>query len=190
MSKKYDDIDDRIIILNDLEETSQIMNQLFYLAQKDKTSPIHIIINTYGGEIYDMLALYDAIKYVQSCGIKVMTIGLGKIMSSGVILLSSGTERKIGKNATLMWHWGHDSIEGNIFQMENDLSEMKRLDHLCNEILTSDTKLSKDKIEELLSTKTDVYITSEQAVEYGIVDSFLENGPKKKTTRKRNKKTK
>lgn len=193
-SKKDYEEDERIIILNDVEEStiSTAIQSLFSLAQKDKKNPIYIIINTFGGLIYDMFALYDAIKYVQSLGIQVNTIGLGKIMSAGVVLLAAGSIRKIGKSATIMWHWGSDSIEGDIFELKNELSEVERQEELCNEILAKETKMSKQEILDLLSSRMDVYITSEKAIQYGIADGYLETSDMrtiKKQTKRGAKKT-
>lgn len=173
---KNDDDDARLILLNEIDESAILsaIQSLFLFSQKDKTSPINIVINTFGGGIYDMFALYDAIKYVQSLGVPVNTIGLGKIMSAGVLLLAAGTVRKIGKNSTIMWHWGTDAIEGDMFELKNELDELARLDKLCNTVLTDETKMFKKDVEKLLSGRMDIYITPEQAIEYGIVDSFLE----------------
>lgn len=176
VSKKDYEDDERIILLNDFDEgaISTAVHSLFGFAQRDKEAPIYIIINTLGGSIYDMLALYDAIKYVQSLGVSVNTIGLGKIMSAGVIILAAGTARQIGKNSTIMWHWGSSELEGDILNMENELTEFKRIETLCNDILSNNTKITKTKMNELLSSRVDVYITPEQAIEYGIVDGYLD----------------
>jgi|GEM_PF-1582841 len=197
MTTKKDFEDDRIILLNEVDESpiSTAIQSLFTLAQKDKKTPINLIINTFGGSIYDMFALYDAIKYVQSLGTPVNTIGLGKIMSAGVILLVAGNTRKVGKNSTIMWHLGTDSIEGDMFELRNELNEVERLDDLCNHILCQETNMSKKDIENLLSSRVDVYVTPEQAIEYGMADSYLETTvtkhitDSKKTTSTRSKKT-
>lgn len=182
MAKKdFDDEENRIIILNDIDESaiSNAIHLLFSFAQRDKKSPINIIINTFGGIIYDMLALYDAIKYVQSLGVVVNTVGLGKIMSAGVILLAAGNNRKIGRYATIMWHMGRDEFGGDILEIKNELDEFERLESVCNKILSEDTKISSDKMKEMLHPRIDVYITPEEAIQFGIVDEYLDSlGPK------------
>lgn len=175
IKRDFDDDDSRIIILNEVDESpiSNAIYTLFSLANKSIKSPIHIIINTFGGQIYDMLALYDAIKYVQSLGVTVNTVGLGKIMSAGVILLAAGNNRKIGKNATIMWHVGHSEFGGDILELENEILEFKRIEELCNKILSSDTNISDEKMNEMLHPRVDVYITPEEAIQFGIVDEYL-----------------
>ena len=131
-----------------------------------------------------MLALYDTIKYVQSLGAQINTIGLGKIMSAGVVILVSGNTRKIGQNSTIMWHWGSDSIEGDMFDLKNEIKELARLDNLCNNILVQETNMSQKDIESLLSPRVDIYITPDEAMKYGMVDGLLETV----STRSQNKK--
>ena len=198
MKKPYDDDfegeAERILFLTDVDETPviSVMGHLFTLSKKDKTKPIYIVINTFGGSVYDMFALYDAIKFVQSLGVEVNTIGIGKIMSAGVLLLASGTHRKIGKNASIMYHWGFSEASGNIFQMEVELAEAKRLEYLCNDLLCHNTKMDTKQIEELLLAKTDVYVPASKAIELGIADGFLETPevPKKSLPTKITKKRK
>jgi len=196
IKKDFEEEDEnRIIVLNEIDESpiSNAISTLLGFAKKNKKSPINIIINTFGGNIYDMFALYDTIKYVQSQGIPVHTIGLGKIMSAGVILLAVGNNRKIGRNATIMWHVGRDEVSGDIFEIKNDLNEFNRLESLCNKVLSSDTIISDEKMKEMLSPRIDVYITPAEAIKYGIVDGYLEaseskyNSLTKKTTDKKTK---
>jgi ATP-dependent Clp protease protease subunit len=195
IKKDFDEEDEnRIIVLNEIDESpiSNAISTLLGFAKKNKKSPINIIINTFGGNIYDMFALYDTIKYVQSQGIPVHTIGLGKIMSAGVILLAVGNNRKIGRNATIMWHVGRDEVSGDIFEIKNDLNEFNRLESLCNKVLSSDTIISDEKMKEMLSPRIDVYITPAEAIKYGIVDGYLEASESKynSLSKKTDKKTK
>ncbi len=89
-----------------------------------------------------MFALYDAMKYVQSFKIPVDTVGVGKIMSAGVLLLAAGTCRKVGKNASIMYHLTANSVDGNIFDIECELAETKRLEALCNDLLAENSKMT------------------------------------------------
>ena len=89
----------RIVMLaGEINENSvaQTIGQLTMLSQQDCIKPIHFMLNTYGGSLDDMFALYDTIKFIQ-CPIH--TIGLGKIMSAGVLLLAAGNKgnRLLGK---------------------------------------------------------------------------------------------
>lgn len=171
-----DDEDDRVLVLNDVDEESSasIIRDLFVFAQKDRKKPIYIIVNSYGGSVYEMFALYDAIQYVKSLGITVYTMGIGKIMSSGVIVLVGGSVRKIGKNATVMWHSGTDHISGDLEHFDNEINEFKRLENLANEILSRHSKMTKLQIEKMISNRMQVYIDAKKAIEIGIADDYLD----------------
>jgi len=187
---KKDDRDDfdldseseRILFLTDVDESpvTTVIAHLFTLAKKDKKKSIYIVINTFGGSVYDMFALYDAMKYIQSLGTAVNTIGIGKIMSAGVLLLAAGSERKVGQNASIMYHWGKSEAAGDIFEMEVEIQETKRIEHLCNKLLSENSKMSIADIENLISKRTDVYLSASDAIHYGIADMILEIPPEKK----------
>lgn len=177
-----EDDSERTIFLTDVDEIpiTAAISHLFSLAAKGGNKPITIVLNTFGGSVYDMLALYDAIKYVQSLKIPVNTIGIGKIMSAGVLLLAAGTERRIGKNASVMYHLTVDSVDGNVFELEVEIAETKRIERLCNELLAANTRMDIKDIDNLLSNKIDVYMGSERAIELGIADKILSFSKKRK----------
>lgn len=171
-----DEHEDRVLVLNDVDEdsASSLIKDLFIFAQKSRKKPIYIIVNSYGGDVYEMLAIYDAIQYVKSLGVTVYTMGIGKIMSSGVIVLIAGSIRKIGKYSTIMWHYGASSMSGNLLQIQSELSEFERLEDMANDILSKHTKMTKSQIEKMISTQTDVYLDAEKAIELGMADDFLD----------------
>jgi ATP-dependent Clp protease protease subunit len=83
-------IPERIIYLSgEVNEHSiaQVIAGIVILANQDNRAPITLLVSTYGGSVDEMFSLYDVIKHV-SCPIH--TIGLGKVMSAGVLLLASG----------------------------------------------------------------------------------------------------
>lgn len=195
---KKDDFDldsesERILFLTDIDETpiTMVTSHLFTLAKKDKKKPIYIIINTFGGSVYDMFALYDAMKYIQSLGTPVNTIGIGKIMSAGVLLLAAGTNRKLGPNASIMYHWGKSEAVGDLFEIEIELAEIKRIEHLCNKLLSDNSSMTIEDIETLILERMDVYLSSEEAIKYGLADSLLgvpvKGSQKKKLSKKKKK---
>jgi ATP-dependent Clp endopeptidase proteolytic subunit ClpP len=174
---------DRILMLGDIEqdEVQDLIKNLFSMAS-NSTEDISIVINTYGGDVYEMFGIYDAIKFVQSTGTKVNTIGIGKIMSSGVLLLAAGSKRSIGNNSTIMYHWGTSNLgRGNLFDHEVELEEVKRIEYLCNNLISENTKLTQKQIDDMLNPKTNVYFTAEQALSFGIVDEILGRSKRKKS---------
>lgn len=165
----------RIVYLSgDVNEhsISHVVTQLVSLANFDSVSPIQLIVSTYGGSVDEMFSLYDTLKFLPC---PVNTIGLGKIMSAGVLLLASGTKgkRAIGANARVMIHPVSSGAGGTIFDMINDVAEVKRQqEHMC-EKLVAETGMTKDKLESIMRRGHDVYLTPKEAVELGIVDKII-----------------
>ena len=116
------------------EELSEILYSLlnFQQACQDEVKaevdplPIKFYISTYGGDALGMFAIYDLMRQVrEECLLS--TIGLGKVMSAGVLLLAAGTkgERKIGKNTRVMLHGVQASHYGSLASWENELEELQ-----------------------------------------------------------------
>jgi len=165
---------DRIVFLSgDVNEhsISSVIAQLIGLANQNK-SPIHLIVSTYGGSVDEMFSLYDTIKFLPC---PVHTIALGKVMSAGVLLLSSGVKGKrlVGKNTRIMIHPISGGTIGNIFETINSTEEMKRLQDRMVEALTEETSMSQQKIEEIMKKGHDFFIDAKEAVKLGIVDKII-----------------
>ena len=84
-------------------------------SKKDRPEPIELYVSTHGGSASDMFAIYDVMRQVKK-DIDISTVGIGKVMSAGVLLLASGTKgkRKIGKNCRVMIHSVLGGSEGPI----------------------------------------------------------------------------
>ena len=165
---------DRIVFLSgDVNEhsISSVIAQLIGLANQNK-SPIHLIVSTYGGSVDEMFSLYDTIKFLPC---PVHTIALGKVMSAGVLLLSSGVKGKrlVGKNTRIMIHPISGGTIGNIFETINSTEEMKRLQDRMVEALTEETSMSQQKIEEIMKKGHDFFIDAKEAVKLGMVDKII-----------------
>jgi ATP-dependent Clp protease protease subunit len=168
---------DRILYLSgEVSEfsISNIISELLALANENPTKPIYLVISTYGGSVDEMFSLYDTIKFLPC---PVYTIGLGKVMSAGVLLLSSGHKgkRMIGRNARVMMHPISGGIFGTVFDAMNETKEFQRLQNLMVSCLEKETKISKNKIEEIMKAGHDFYLDPDKAVEYGIVDNIIGN---------------
>ena len=151
---------------------SDVIKKLFEFDLKDSDQPIHLVIDTYGGSVHEMFALYDAINAVKS---PVHTLGLGKIMSAGVLLLASGKRgtRRMGKHATLMVHPSTSMSWGNIFQQEHALNEHKRLFEALINSYVNETNLPKEEVEAMMKKEKNQYFTAEQAKKMGFIDEVI-----------------
>ena len=142
---------------------------------KEVTLPIEVVISTNGGSADDMFAIYDLMRIVKTkC--EISTIGLGKVMSAGVLILASGTKglRKIGKNCRVMIHGVSCPAQyGSLASVENDIKEVKWIQDRYVECLHLQTDLTKKKILKMLNKQVDTYISAEEAIEYGIADIIV-----------------
>jgi ATP-dependent Clp protease protease subunit len=168
---------ERIVILSgDVTEhtITGVIAQLVALASIDKIAPIHLIVSTYGGSVDEMFSLYDTIKFLPC---PIYTVGLGKVMSAGVLLLASGVKgnRCIGKNARIMMHSLSGGSSGNIFEIINDTKEHERMHKSMMSSLSKETNMSIKQVEEIMKKGHDVYMTAEEAIKLGIADKIIGN---------------
>jgi len=178
------DLDLRIIGLFsnvDEEKVSELVTGLLYLnalnkaeKEEDKRKDIEFYVSTYGGSADDMFALYDIMKDVQKTS-DICTIGMGKVMSAGVLILASGThgKRKIGKNCRVMIHSVAAGNHGELNHMINELDEIKNMQEMYIKCLVAETKMTETVLRNMLERGVNVYLTAEEAIEYGIADEIV-----------------
>ncbi len=163
------------------EKVAEVTQALLYLnetnrlkEEDEEKKPIDFYISTYGGNADDMFALYDIMKEVQK-ETEIHTIGMGKVMSAGVLLLAGGTpgHRKIGKNCRIMLHSVSSGNHGDLHNLVNEVEAIQELQEMYINCLTQETKMTKSQVKKMLERKVNVYLSAEQAVEYGIADRVL-----------------
>ena len=138
------------------------------------TLPIEMMISTPGGGADDMFAIYDIMRVVrEKCDI--ITYGIGKVMSAGVLLLAAGTkgQRKIGKHCRVMIHSVVAGSAGSFHTLENEMSEIRNTQETYFKALAKETKMTPSKIKKLVGQKVNVYLSAEEAVELGIADIIV-----------------
>ena len=131
---------------------------------------IQILLSTYGGSAYDGISLYDAIKNSKT---EVDITCFGKIMSMGIVLLLSAKTRKAYRNTTFMIHEGSSGAIGKVSDMEDSIDELKRLNDIYFDIIESETKIPKAKLDEIRKRRKDWYFTAEEALEYGLITEII-----------------
>jgi len=180
MSKEYDnltswlsdgiDLKNRIIHLDtevDNESVGKIYRAIVEMERRTD-APIHIIISTYGGDIYHAFALYDILSN-SSCIIS--TYGAGPIMSAGLLLMLSGDVRDCSANSRFM---AHAVSEHTFFdsrktsEIENDLEAQKDIEGAMIDILAEKTNHSKKWWRNAIK-HSDVYINRDKAIKMGIL---------------------
>jgi len=136
--------------------------------------PFEFIVSTPGGVAVEMLAVYDTMRSIREV-MEIHTLGIGKVMSAGVPLLAAGTKgkRRIGANCRVMIHSVLGGAVGNLHDIEVEADEIKFMQKQYVKILLDETEMTKEQIQALLNTKTNNYLSAEQAVEYGIADIIV-----------------
>lgn len=144
--------------------------------RKDKYThlPIEFYLNTHGGSASDMFAIYDMMRQVRKL-CEIQTIGMGKIMSAGVLLLAAGTKgkRKIGAHARVMIHSVLGGTEGPLHNLQNEFDEIKFVQEAYTKALIKETNLTPKAMKELLERHVNIYLSAQEAVKYGIADEVI-----------------
>ena len=141
----------------------------------EEGKPIKLYISTYGGSADEMAALVDIMNVVKKdCPIE--TIGIGKVMSAGVLILASGTkgERYIGKHCRVMIHSVIAGNHGSLHNLENELTEIKKMQDIYLQSLADATNMTKKQLKSFMRRKQNVYLNAEEAIKLGIADKILE----------------
>ena len=165
---------DRIIFLG-MEVHDAIANaivaQLLFLESEDPEKDIHLYINSPGGSVTAGLAIYDTIQYIKS---PVSTICVGLAASMGAVLLAGGTKGKriALPNAEIMIHQPMGGARGQASDIEIHARNILRIRDKINSILASHTGQDIEKI--ATDTDRDNFMTSEEALTYGLIDRILE----------------
>ena len=164
---------DRIIFLHDEvnEHTAGlIVAQLLFLQSEYPKKDIYMYINSPGGSVYDALAIYDTMQYLQN---DIQTVGIGVQASAAAFLLSSGTKGKrfLLPNATVMIHQPSSGTRGKVTDQEIDLKESLRVKRLLETIMAKNTGKKLDKIHE--DMERDFWMTAEESLKYGLVDKII-----------------
>ena len=162
------------------EKVAEVIHGLLYLDQlyanskPEKRKPIDFYVSTYGGSADDMFSLYDVMRNVKKNN-EIHTIGMGKVMSAGVLILAAGTEgkRKIGENCRVMIHSVLGANHGSLHNMMNEMEAIEQLQDMYINCLAANTKMSKSQIKKMLERKVNVYLTAKEAVELGIADIII-----------------
>jgi ATP-dependent Clp protease protease subunit len=172
MTFKLSDINlDRALYLYDQfhQESSEELTRNLLKLDSSNTEDIYLIINSYGGSVYALMAIIDTINSLKS---KVNTVCLGIGASAGAVLFSIGNKRYIGENSKLMFHQVSTFAYGTIDNIENDLAEAKELNQsIFNKVLEK-SKISNEELTKIFSK--DSYLSAAQSVTKGFADDIIE----------------
>jgi ATP-dependent Clp protease protease subunit len=169
---------DRIIFLgSDVNEATAniVVAQLLFLQAEDAKKDIYFYINSPGGSVYDALAIYDTMQYVNN---DIQTVGIGIQASAAAFLLSSGAKGKrfMLPNSSVMIHQPSSGTRGKVTDQEIDLRESLRIKKLLETIMAKNTGQKVERIHEDL--ERDKWLNATEAKTYGLIDAVITSPPK------------
>jgi ATP-dependent Clp protease protease subunit len=149
---------------------STIVAQLLFLEAQDPDKDIYFYINSPGGVITSGLSIYDTMNYIKP---DVVTICMGQAASMGAFLLSAGQKGKryALPSARIMIHQPLGGARGQSTDIQIQAQEIQRLKDYLNTILGTNTGKTPKRIER--DTERDNFMSSKEAVEYGLIDQVL-----------------
>jgi len=147
-----------------------ICAQLLFLEGENPDRAINLYINSPGGELTALFAIYDTMKYVKN---EVRTFCLGQAASAAAVLLAAGTpgQRSALPHARILLHQPWGSGGGQAADIEIQAKEILRMRDLLNQMLAHDTGQALERIER--DTDRDFIMSAEEARAYGIVDEVI-----------------
>jgi ATP-dependent Clp protease protease subunit len=164
---------DRIVFLGTpIDDTvaNLIMAQLIHLESEEPEKDINLYINSPGGEITALFAIYDTMKYIKP---DLSTVVMGQAASAAAVLVAAGTKGKryALPHSRVLLHQPHGGAQGQAVDIEIQAKEILRYRELLDQILSEHTGQPLEKIKK--DTDRDFILTAEQAKEYGIVDEVI-----------------
>lgn len=147
-----------------------VIAQLLFLEAEDPNKDIHLYINSPGGSVSAGMAIYDTMQYIKS---DVSTICVGMAASMASVLLAAGTagKRFALPYSRVMIHQPLGGAQGQASDVAIHAREILRIRKEMNEVLSKHTGKSVEEI--AADTERDHYLTSSEALEYGIIDEVI-----------------
>jgi len=164
---------ERIIFLGtpiDDNVSNLVCAMMLFLESEDPDKDIHLYINSPGGSITALLAIYDTMRFVRP---DISTFCFGQAASAAAVLLSAGTKGKrfALPNARVLMHQPLGEVGGQASDIELQAAEILRMRDLLTEILTASTGQTSQTVHN--DTDRDFIMTAAQALDYGVIDHVI-----------------
>jgi len=147
-----------------------IMAQLLHLESEDPDKDINLYVNSPGGDITSLFAIYDTMQYIKP---DVSTICMGQAASAAAVLVLAGTKGKryALPHSRILLHQPHGGAQGQAVDIEIQAKEIIRYRQLLDQLISEHTGQTLEKVSK--DTDRDYILTAEEAVEYGVVDEVI-----------------
>ena len=168
-------LNERIVFLGTpIDDTvaNLIMAQLLHLESEEPEKDIQLYINSPGGSVTALLAIYDTMQYIRP---DVATICMGQAASAAAVLLAAGAKgKRYGlPHSRVLIHQPSGGAEGQSVDIEIQAREILRMRRMLDEILAAHTGQSVEKVSN--DTDRDFIMTADEAKQYGIIDDIIES---------------
>ncbi|MGZ8631993.1 MAG: ATP-dependent Clp protease proteolytic subunit [Actinomycetota bacterium] len=147
-----------------------IMAQLLHLESEDPDKDIHLYINSPGGVITSLFAIYDTMQYIKP---DVSTIVMGQAASAAAVLLLAGAPAKrfALPHSRVLLHQPHGGAEGQAVDIEIQAKEIIRSRELLDRLISQHTGQTLEKVTK--DTDRDFILTADEAKDYGVIDEII-----------------
>ena len=167
------DITNRRVFIGDIDETSVdfAIKGLYLMETESKTKPCEMFISSYGGTLYDALALYDIMGTLQ-CPIH--TFGYGKVMSAAPLLLAAGQvgQRWVAPHVSFMHHDWAGELEGKGSELQAAIKHNESIGRQWTELLAKHSNKNFKWWNDRAKRPADFYYSAEEALEWGLADQI------------------
>ncbi len=164
---------ERIILLGTpIDDTvaNLVCAQLLFLEYEDPEREVSVYINSPGGDITALFAIYDTMKFVKP---DISTFCFGQAASAAAVLLAAGAKGKrfALPHARILLHQPYGGVGGQATDIELQAKEILRMRDLLNQMLAADTGQDVEKIAK--DTDRDFIMEADEAVRYGVIDEVI-----------------
>jgi len=170
-----------IFLVGPVEDYSAnlIVAQLLFLESENPTKDISLYINSPGGSVTAGMSIYDTMQFVKP---DISTLCIGQAASMGAILLCGGAQKKryALPNSRVMIHQPLGGVQGQATDIDIQAKEILLVRERLNNILAKNTGQTLQTIES--DTERDNFMTSVEAMKYGLIDEILESRPSEDKT--------
>jgi ATP-dependent Clp protease protease subunit len=144
--------------------------QMLYLEYKNADRDINLYINSPGGEITALFAIYDTMKFVKN---DISTFCYGQAASAAAVILAGGTagKRFTLPHARILIHQPHGGVAGQAADIEIQAKEILSMRDLLNQMLANDTGQTVERVAR--DTDRDFIMSADDAKEYGVIDEVI-----------------
>lgn len=168
---------ERIVFLGtaiDDQVANLIVAQLLFLESEDPEKPVHLYINSPGGDMVGLFAIHDTMRFMRP---PVATTCVGQAASAAGVLLAAGQPgmRSVLPNSRVLLHQPHGGMQGQSVDMEIAVRETVEMRNRMIDILTDATGQPRDRIAADLDR--DFILRGQAAVHYGVVDAIVTERP-------------